>query len=79
MSPCSHSSEADGLVCTLKAACPSSAPHHLTHPPLVFHMQYPYFSTAALSRSNPFFTGDELNGCGQCFQIMCGDKRAGEE
>ncbi|PRW45398.1 barwin-like endoglucanase [Chlorella sorokiniana] len=39
--------------------------------------KYPYFSTAALSPSNQFFTSDELHGCGQCFQIQCADDRSG--
>ncbi|KAL4440265.1 hypothetical protein ABPG75_003266 [Micractinium tetrahymenae] len=39
--------------------------------------QYPYFSTAALSPQNPYFTADDLHGCGQCFQIMCADDRGG--
>lgn len=49
-------------------------PLHL-HPSLA--VQYPYFSTAALSPQNPFFTSDALHGCGQCFQIMCADTRSG--
>ena len=40
--------------------------------------KYPYFSTAALAPSNKFYTADELQGCGQCFQIQCADDRAGE-
>ena len=39
--------------------------------------QYPYFSTAALAPSNKFYAADELQGCGQCFQIQCADDRAG--
>ncbi len=40
-------------------------------------LQYPYFSTAALSPQNSFYTSDPLHGCGQCFQVMCADSRSG--
>lgn len=39
--------------------------------------RYPYFSTAALAPSNKFYKADELNACGQCFQIQCKDGRGG--
>lgn len=38
---------------------------------------YPYFSTAALAPSNPYYKADPLHGCGQCFQILCADSRTG--
>lgn len=49
----------------------------LSLPPLSSKCRYPYFSAAALSPSNSFFKADELNGCGQCFQIQCADPRSG--
>jgi hypothetical protein len=47
--------------------------------PAIILLQYPYFSTAALSPSNKFYLADPMGGCGQCFQIQCADTRGGEQ
>ncbi|DBA91943.1 TPA: expansin [Trebouxia sp. C0005] len=33
--------------------------------------QYPYWSVAALSPSNPFYIAGPIAACGQCFEIQC--------
>ena len=32
---------------------------------------YPYWSVAALSTKNRFYTAGPANGCGECFEIQC--------
>ena len=68
---------APGVAERLKRAAraqPPSATQALTPPsPLPpspsWVLQYPYFSTAAFAPSNPFYQADDLNACGQCFQV----------
>lgn len=33
--------------------------------------KYPYWSVAALSKTNPFYVAGPLGGCGECFEIQC--------
>ena len=33
--------------------------------------KYPYWSVAALSRSNSFYVAGPIGACGQCFEIQC--------
>ena len=35
--------------------------------------KYPFWSVAALSKTNPFYVAGPLGGCGECFEIQCLD------